>query len=97
MNLFLTNSDRINFRNMLINSSQLIVLSLKNCPHFDGQVLAILNITCNPFTLRELYLDGCDCITDDALEVLSLLPPEKMVVAHEEFIRKNINSYKKQS
>ena len=97
MNLFLTSSDRINFRNMLINSSQLIVLSLKNCPHFDGQVLAILNITCNPFTLRELYLDGCDCISDDALEVLSLLPPEKMVVAHEEFIRKNITCYQKKS
>ena len=51
--------------------------------------MAILNITCNPFTLKELYLDGCDCITDDALEVLSLLPPEKAVIAQEEIILKN--------
>jgi hypothetical protein len=64
-------------------------LSLKNCPNFDRQVLAILNITCNPFTLRELYLDGCDSINDDSLEVLSLLPPEKLVVAQEEIYLKN--------
>ena len=56
-----------------------MVLSLKNCPHFDDQVLALLNLTCNPFTLWELYLDGCDCINDDSLEAISLLPAEKIV------------------
>jgi hypothetical protein len=39
--------------------------------------------------LRELYLDGCDSINDDSLEVLSLLPPEKLVVAQEEIYLKN--------
>ena len=40
-------------------------------------MLEILNSTCNPFTLKELYLDGCDGVTDECLDYsdLNTVPP----------------------
>lgn len=61
---------KVNFRNILQISNQLRVLSLKYCPNFNKEFLQIINLNCNPFTLQELYLDGCDLLSDDAFDCL---------------------------
>ena len=47
-----------------------MVLSLKFCPHIDGENLKTIANYANPFYLRELYLDGCDRILDSGIEFL---------------------------
>jgi len=46
------------------------VLSLKFCPHISTDAMLVISQSANPFFLRELYLDGCEKITDDSLRVL---------------------------
>ena len=46
--------------NMLTSFSKLQIISLKYCPLFNSDTLSKLNTHCNPFTLSELYLDGCE-------------------------------------
>ncbi|CDW83611.1 UNKNOWN [Stylonychia lemnae] len=48
-------------------SSQLIVLGLKFCPQISGETLGLIAEWANPFYLKELYLDGCDKINDQAM------------------------------
>lgn len=52
-------------------ASQLRVLSLKFCPNVSAETLTIIAEEANPFYLRELYLDGCDKINDNALLALA--------------------------
>ena len=42
--------------------------------------MQIINLNCNPFTLSELYLDGCDQLSDDAFDCLVLSEAEVDVV-----------------
>jgi len=44
---------------------------MKFCPYVSGETLAVIAEECNPFYLRELYLDGCDKINDAALQFLT--------------------------
>ena len=67
---------RFNFKNILCMSNQLRILSLKYCPNFNKDFLQIINLNCNPFTLSELYLDGCDQLSDDAFDCLVLSEAE---------------------
>ena len=69
----------MNFKNILCISNQLRVLSLKYCPNFNKDFLQIINLNCNPFTLSELYLDGCDQLSDDAFDCLVLSEAESDV------------------
>jgi len=48
-------------------STQLQVLSLKYCQHVNEETMEIISQQANPFFLRELYLDGCERINDNAL------------------------------
>jgi len=57
--------------------SQLQVISLKFCQFFSADIFKQLNLSCNPFTLKELYLDGCDAVTDTIFDCLELSKEEK--------------------
>jgi len=50
---------------------------LKYCPNFAPEVLKQINLTCNPFTLQELYLDGNESVTDNIFDCLELSEQEK--------------------
>lgn len=52
---------------MIQRTTQLRVLCLKFCPSVCSDTLAIIAEEANPFYLRELYLDGCDKINDQAI------------------------------
>lgn len=39
--------------------------------------MIIINQHCNPFSLQELYLDGCEEITDDSLDCLVMKEEER--------------------
>lgn len=67
---------KANFTKILVASTQLRVLSLKYCPHVNKDILNMINNNCNPFTLTELYLDGCENISDEALDCLKLTEQE---------------------
>ena len=67
---------KVNFQKILSISSRLRILSLKYCPNVNKDILALINNNCNPFTLSELYLDGCDQLSDDAFECLQLTEAE---------------------
>jgi len=43
------------------------VLSLKFCQHVNEYTLEVIGEQANAFFLRELYLDGCDHVTDTGL------------------------------
>ena len=43
------------------------VLSLKYCQYAGEDVCLLIAENVNPFALKELYLDGCEQISDDAL------------------------------
>jgi len=75
--IFEAPSQKMNLRRLLETSCQLRVLSLKFCPHLNKEILNIISLGCNPFTLSELYLDGCDGVTDDAFDCLMLTEAEK--------------------
>jgi hypothetical protein len=55
------------FAQVLSRSTQLRVLCLKFCPNICGDTLGLIAEHANPFFLRELYLDGCDRVNDQAL------------------------------
>ena len=38
-----------------------------------------MNYSCNPFTLQELYLDGCEAVTDNVFECIELTEEELML------------------
>jgi hypothetical protein len=59
-------------------SSQLQILSLKYCSALSKDILGLINSNCNPFTLSELYLDGCDLMNDEAFDCLILTEAEIM-------------------
>ena len=50
----------------------------------NKDVLVIINQNCNPFTLQELYLDGCEEITDDSLDCLLMKEDEKQYIKQHE-------------
>ena len=75
--IFETPTQKMNLRRLLETSCQLRVLSLKFCPHLNKEILNIISLGCNPFTLSELYLDGCDGVTDEAFDCLMLTEAEK--------------------
>ena len=70
-------------------SSQLQVISIRGCPNIDAMFLTILHENANPFTLRELHLDACEAINDDALAVFGKQLTETQVEVQE---RHNISS-----
>lgn len=55
------------FRDLLASSNQLRVLSLRYCQFAGDEVMLMIAEHVNPFSLKELYLDGCEAINDDAL------------------------------
>ena len=57
-------------------------------------MLEILNSTCNPFTLKELYLDGCDGVTDECLDILQLAKEETDQDTDYDSTRTNIEKLK---
>ena len=59
--------------NMLQRSCQLRVLSLRYCQHVTQDTMTIIADNCNPFFLKELYLDGCENVNDMAL--INLVKP----------------------
>lgn len=62
---------------MLVQSSQLQVISMKYCQHFNQKVLEMIHLNCNPFFLSELYLDGCENVNDDLFMCSQLTKEEK--------------------
>jgi hypothetical protein len=67
------------FKNLVLTSSKLRILSLKFVSHLNNankDILNIINMSCNPFTLEELYLDGCEGINDEAFDCLMLTEAE---------------------
>jgi len=46
---------------------------------FNLEILKMVNMTCNPFTLQELYLDGCEAVTDFIFECIELSEEEFML------------------
>jgi hypothetical protein len=65
------------FYNLIEKSIKLRIISLKYCPNFAPEVLKQINLTCNPFTLQELYLDGNESVTDNIFDCLELSEQEK--------------------
>lgn len=64
--------EKINiFSNLLLKSNQLRVLSLRYCQHAGEDAMELIADNVNPFALKELYLDGCESINDDALHKLT--------------------------
>ena len=53
---------------MISQWSRLKVISLKYCNNFTAETLRLINNNCNPFFLEELYLDGCDNVTDHVFD-----------------------------
>lgn len=53
-------------------------MSLKYCKFVNKDTLIMINQYCNPFTLQELYLDGCEDITDDSLDCLVMRDEERV-------------------
>jgi hypothetical protein len=43
-------------------------------------------MNCNPFTLSELYLDGCDQLCDDAFDCLVLTDAETSIEDKDQII-----------
>ena len=70
---------------MLSTSTQLKILSLKYCKYVNKDILIILNQVCNPFTLQELYLDGCEEISDESLECLVMKDDERLFIRQSQF------------
>lgn len=56
------------------------MLSLKYCRYVNKDTLVLVNQHCNPFTLQELYLDGCDEISDDSLDCLVMKDEERIYI-----------------
>lgn len=70
------------FKNLVLSSSKLRILSLKFVTHLNSankDILNIINMSCNPFTLEELYLDGCEGINDEAFDCLMLTEAENEI------------------
>ena len=61
-------------------ANQLQVISLKYCPNFSKDVLNIINMNCNPFSLNELYLDGCEGVGDCTFDCLMLSKEELLMI-----------------
>jgi hypothetical protein len=59
---------------LVSRSTQLQILSLKYCQHVNEETLEIIAQQANPFFLRQLYLDGCERVDDNAL--LKLTTPK---------------------
>jgi len=53
------------------------VISLKYLPFLNKDIIELLNNNCNPFCLRELYLDGCENLGDEAFDCLNLSSGEQ--------------------
>ena len=51
----------------ILRSTQLRVISLKYCSSVDERVTEIIGQNACAYYLRELYLDGCERISDTAL------------------------------
>lgn len=47
------------------------MLSLRYCQYVNGETMEVISEHANPFFLKELYLDGCENINDDALYKLT--------------------------
>jgi hypothetical protein len=77
LHVFREPEQRFNFKKMLECSTQLQILSLKYCKYVNKDILIILNQVCNPFTLQELYLDGCEEISDESLDCLVMKEEER--------------------
>ena len=63
------------FRWHIERSSQLRVLSFRYSQHVNDETLEIIAMCANPFFLRELYLDGCEKVNDEAM--LKLVRPRE--------------------
>lgn len=48
-------------------STQLQILSLKYCPNVNDHTCRVISFSANSLFLKELYLDGCEKINDEAL------------------------------
>ena len=68
------------FMNFISMANQLQVISLKYCPNFSKDVLNIINMNCNPFSLNELYLDGCEGVGDCTFDCLMLSKEEQQLL-----------------
>lgn len=55
------------FANVVTWSTQLVVLNFKYCQHFDERLCDVISLHANSYSLRELYLDGCEKVNDVAL------------------------------
>jgi hypothetical protein len=63
---------------LISKSSQLQILSLKYCPNVNEQTCEVISLNANSFFLREIYLDGCEKINDEAL--LKLTKPRAYIL-----------------
>ena len=79
---------------------QLSTLSLRYCQQVNEETLEIIAESANPFFLKELYLDGCEKITDQALvkltrprEIPFPVPDLDIFVNKNETLRKQLSSY----
>jgi hypothetical protein len=80
LHIFKEPEQRVNFKKILESSTQLQILSLKYCKYVNKDTLVIINQHCNPFTLQELYLDGCDEISDESLDCLVMKDEERIFI-----------------
>lgn len=62
---------------MLVQASQLRIINFQYCQLFNAEVLRQININCNPFSLRELYLDGCEAVSDTIFDCIQLSKEER--------------------
>ena len=58
------------FEKICIRSWQLVNLDLRFCNEINKYTLHAIAMNCNPLALKELYLDGCENVDDDALKSL---------------------------
>lgn len=60
------------FTTLISRSAQLRTLSLKFCQQVSQETLQVIAEWANPYYLRELYLDGCEKVNDQALSSLTM-------------------------
>jgi len=58
------------FKKICVRSWQLSSLDLRFCSQINASTLYAIALNCNPLTLQELYLDGCENVDDYALKML---------------------------
>jgi hypothetical protein len=69
--MFVTPTNVKYFNKILVQASQLQIISLKYCSLFNAEVLNCINQNCNPFALKELYLDGCEAVSDSIFDCIT--------------------------